>query len=168
MAKETKGLTPAKYPKELPAGVETIKCERTFSGAGVKNEKTGKVERPTVKVVASFNVPTENGEGVTAFISLLSALAKSAGVKDDKGNVIEDYGVRFAAGALRQATVAGLTAGLTDTTHADTLSCLPPLPSVRTVDPFEGAAMKLAEFTRSEKRRPTEKESAAIYAEFGL
>lgn len=151
MAKEATPLTAAKFPEDLPKGILIEHFPRTVSGKAVdtgKKDDKGKpiMERPSAKVNVAAAVPGENtAEGLRNYIAMLSEVAKAAGLKDDNGNVVEDYGVQFACGALRSAVASGLGAKLTPTTAKDAGKFIPPIPNTRTVDPFEAATSKVAE-----------------------
>ncbi len=152
MSKTATKLIAAKFPSKLPDGVETIQCSRTVSMPG-KEKGDDKV---TVKGAAvSFNVVEEaSAEGIVNFTTMLSLMGPG-----------DDYGVRFVAQAIRSASVSGLTAALTPENHGDSLSFLPPLLTVRTIDSASAAGKDLETFMREHKRFPTQAEIKELFAE---
>lgn len=160
MAKTAEPLVAAKYPAELPAGIVRWTSPRTVSGPTTKDKDGKSVPGDSVKATVTFIGPAENtAEGLRNMIALLSDLGKASGQGDD-------YGIRFACGALRSAVVAGIAAKLTPETVEQSTAVLPPVPSVRTVDPFEAATAKLADEYRAKAAKGetmNEKEIAARF-----
>ena len=165
MAREAEKLTTVKVPAELPAGCEVIQAERTLSGEKeITTMVDGKEKKSKPSAVVSVIVPKEgNAEGLRNWIKLRSEMGKEAGMKDEKGNVVENQGVLDATNAIRDAAF-NIVPKLTVETSKDSTTFILPITGPRTIDPFEAATAKIAAYSREHGRMPTPEEYAQIFA----
>lgn len=163
MARKAEDLIKVVAPETLPEGCEVIQAERTLSGVDAGKDATGKAN-PKPSAVVSVIVPQEgNAAGLRNWVKMRSEMAKAAGIKDEKGNVIEDMGVQDAVNAIRDAAF-NIVPKLTLESVKESKSLFLPVSGPRTIDPFEAATAKVASFAREKGRMPTAEELGAIYA----
>jgi len=155
MARIAKALSRLVLPAKLPNALETIECKRTINSV-VKNA-AGVEEKVGAKMVVSFLVPRPTGAGIREYIKFASANGPTSEDGSDG-----EYGVEFVAAAIRSAIVANLTPKLTPDTIGDSLTFLPPVSDVSTVDKHAAKLEEVSAALRSGQM--TEEQLTALLA----